>query len=115
AQLPPSGLPALRPWLLPRHPRPARPSRPRLPAPGPPPRPARRLLQAPLRGVRGVLQLPPGRPRPARRPLHPPGHLLGRPVGGRGRLAVPSRVLAPLARSPRLRPFRYRPELGRGG
>ncbi len=33
----------------------------------------------------------------------------------RGRPALPSRQLAPLARPPRLRPLRHHPELGRGG
>ena len=47
--------------------------------------------------------------------VHPPRPATGRPPGGRGRPALPSRQLAPLARPPRLRPLRHHPELGRGG
>jgi len=38
----------------------------------------------------------------------------GRPLGHRGRLTVSHRQLEPLARSPRVRPLRHDPELGRG-
>ena len=41
---------------------------------------------------RPLLQCRSVRPGPAREPLHPPGHLGGRPFGGRGRLALPHRL-----------------------
>src|ERR1019366_6017737 len=55
------------------------------------------------------------RPGHARESLHPPGHHGGRPFGRGGRVALPHRFLAPLARPPRLCPLRHDPELGRGG
>ena len=55
------------------------------------------------------------RPGLAQVPVHPPRPATGCPPGGRGRPALPSRQLAPLARPPRLRPLRHHPELGRGG
>ena len=50
----------------------------------------------------------------ARQSLHPTRRRHRRPPGHRGRLAVSHRQLEPLARSPRVRPLRHDPELGRG-
>src|SRR2546421_4258867 len=50
-----------------------------------------------------------------RRSVHPPRDGSGGTAGGRRRLALPARELAPLARPPRLCPFCHDPELGRGG
>ena len=54
------------------------------------------------------------RPGSALLPLHPPCPATGRPSRRRRWLALPRRQLAPVARSPRLRPLRHHPELGRG-
>ena len=46
--------------------------------------------------------------------LHPTRRRHRRPTGHRGRFTVSHRQLEPLARSPRVRPLRHDPELGRG-
>ena len=98
-------------------PRPPGPSHP--PRPGQSPhrtalRPRRDLLPALLHPLPQVLQRRHDRPGRPRQPLHPTRHRRRRPPGHRGRLAVSHRQLDPLARSPRVRPLRHDPELGRG-
>ncbi len=74
----------------------------------------RDLLPALLHPLPQVLQRRHDRPGRTRQSLHPTRRRHRRPPGHRGRLTVSHRQLEPLARSPRVRPLRHDPELGRG-
>jgi len=74
----------------------------------------RALLAASRLALQRVLQRRHGRSGRSRQPLHSPRHRHRRPVGRRGWLTLSLRRLGPLVRSPRVRPLRHDPELGRG-
>src|SRR4029077_13623550 len=115
AQLSPPTVSPLRSRRLPQrlgHPYLARPQHL---ADRPPARPVGPLLQAPLPFLSPLFRGRSVLPGPARQSLHPPGHHGRRPFGRGGRVALPHRFLAALARPPRLCPLRHDPELGRGG
>src|SRR5262249_43137964 len=114
AHLPPATVPALPTLLLPSRPWSTHLARPRLPGARPTACPSPGLLPAPLRVVPAPFQyrsLPVG---PSRQPLYAARPHRGRASGGRGRPALPHRLLASVARPPRLRPFRHPPKLGGG-
>jgi len=107
-------LPALRTQRLPRSARSSHPPRLGQPLHRAATRHRRALLAALLLALPQVLQRRHGRSGRPRQPLYSPRHRHRRPAGRRGRLTLSRRRLDPVARSPRVRPLRHDPELGRG-